>query len=81
MYKKSTLLNQEVTLHISGKGINPNKQSKSPIITWEKFHHYKKNEQLYLLYTSPRQFNVLPFRVMKTKEIEEFEIYLEKYLA
>lgn len=80
VYKKSATLPHEVTLHISGKGINPNKQANKQILTWERFGKWKKNKYLYLLYTTPRQFNVIPFRVMEATQREEFEEFLTKYL-
>lgn len=80
VYKKSTMLCNEVTLHVSGKGINPNKRTVKSMISWKGFGQWKKSDKLYLLYTTPRQFNVIPKRAMQPKEIEEFEAYLDKYM-
>ena len=80
IYNKSPLLSNEVTLHISGKGINLDKNQTDKILPWEVFSKWKKNEKHYLLYTNAYQFNVIPKRVMTETQINELETYLEKYL-
>jgi len=81
VYKKSPLLSEEATLHISGKGIKQNKMNNAQIIPWDNFSKWKKNDTYYLIYTTPHQFNVIPQRAMNEKQKEELEKYFEKYLA
>ena len=80
IYQKSPLLSNEVTLHISGKGINLNEQGNSKILPWDTFKKWKENEKYILLYTNNYQFNVIPKRAMDEKQKEELEGYLTKYL-
>ena len=80
IYKKSPLLSNEVTLHISGKGINLNKQGNSKILPWDTFTKWKENEKYILLYTNNYQFNVIPKRTMDEKQEEELKEFLNKYL-
>jgi len=81
MYNKSLLLSEEITLHISGKGIKQNKVNDAKLIPWDTFTKWKKNDTYYLIYTSPHQFNVIPIRVMDSKEQKDLEVYLTKYLS
>jgi len=80
IYQKSPLLSNEVTLHISGKGINLNKQGNSKIFPWDTFKKWKENEKYILLYTNNYQFNVIPKRAMNEKQKEELKAFLNKYL-
>jgi len=80
IYQKSPLLSNEVTLHISGKGINLNKQGNSKILPWDTFKKWKENEKYILLYTNNYQFNVIPKRAMNEKQKEELKAFLNKYL-
>lgn len=80
IYTKSPTLSYEITLRISGKGIRFDKKGNEKTIPWSAFSKWKKDENFYLLYTSPRQFNVIPTRVMSTIHINELEGYLEKYI-
>jgi len=80
IYKKSPLLSNEVTLHISGKGINLNKQGNSKILPWDTFTKWKENEKYILLYTNNYQFNVIPKRAMDENQKEELKEFLNKYL-
>lgn len=80
-YKKSPILSHEVTLHISGKGINQDKKSNTKILPWEQFLKWKENEKYYLIYTNAHQFNVIPKRVMNEMQRKEMNTYLEKYIT
>jgi len=80
IYNKSTILPYENTLHISGKGITVNKDRNNPSIPWSAFSKWKKDEDFYLIYTTPRQFNVIPVRAMSETQKKEFDAYLEKYI-
>jgi len=80
IYKKSPMLSNEVTLHISGKGINLNKQGNSKILPWDTFTKWKENEKYILLYTNNYQFNVIPKRAMDENQKEELKEFLNKYL-
>ena len=80
IYQKSATLSHEVTLRISGKGINLDKNTNHASIPWSAFSKWKKDELFYLLYTSPRQFNVIPTRVMNEVQQKELDTYLEKYI-
>lgn len=80
IYTKSPTLSYEITLRISGKGIRFDKQGNEKTIPWSTFNKWKKDETFYLLYTSPRQFNVIPTRVLNDIQIDELEGYLEKYI-
>ena len=80
IYTKSPTLPYEITLRVSGKGIRIDKKGNEKTIPWSAFSKFKKDETFYLLYTSPRQFNVIPTRVMNTIQINEFEEYLEKHI-
>lgn len=79
-YNKSPILSKEVTLHISGKGINLDKMNQNKIYPWDTFRKWKKNEKYYLIYTNIHQFNVIPLRAINEKQKEELNGYLEKYL-
>jgi len=80
IYQKSPLLSNEVKLHISGKGINLNKQGNSKILPWSTFTKWKENEKYILLYTNNYQFNVIPKRAMDEKQEKELKAFLNKYL-
>ncbi len=80
IYTKSPLLSEEVTLHVSGKGVKQNKLAEAKIITWDKFSKWKQNEKYYLMYNTPHRFNVIPKRVMNEAQKEELEGYFSKYL-
>ena len=81
VYQKSTTLPHEVTLHISGKGIKLDKKRNHASIPWRAFSHWKKDGRFYLLYTNPRQFNVIPARAMSGVEKKELEAYLKRYIS
>jgi len=81
IYTKSPTLKTEITLRISGKGIRFDKKGTEKTIAWSQFNQWQKNEKFYLLYTSPRQFNVIPVRVMNDIQRKEFDDYLGKYLS
>lgn len=80
IYQKSTILPYETTLHISGKGIRLDKNTQNASMPWSAFNNYKSDKNVYLLYTNPRRFNVIPTRAMSEIEKKEFDGYLEKYL-
>ena len=80
IYTKSSTLPYEITLRISGKGIRIDNKGNEKTIPWSTFSKFKKDEAFYLLYTSPRQFNVIPTRVMSTIQINELDGYLEKHM-
>ena len=80
IYQKSPLLSNEVTLYVSGKGINLNKKANTKILPWDTFRKWKENEKYILLYTNHYQFNVIPKRTMKENELQELKGYLHKYL-
>ena len=80
IYSKSPILSNEVTLHISGKGIKQDKKTSSDILPWDMFTKWKKNDSFYLVYANPRYFNVIPKRAMNTQQAEELESYLTKYI-
>lgn len=79
-YQKSPLLSNEVTLHISGKGIQHDKKTNTALLSWNHFTKYHENEKYYLIYTSNYQFNVIPKRAMNERELKEFQTYLDKYI-
>ncbi len=81
VYQKSTTLPHEVTLHISGKGIKLDKKRQHGSIPWRAFTQWKNDERFYLLYTNPRQFNVIPVRAMSEVEKKELNTYLKKYIS
>lgn len=80
LYHKSPSLSDEVTLHISGKGIKFNKNKEDTLLPWNNFQKWLKNDTFYLLYTNKHQFNVIPIRAMNEKQIKELGAYLEKYI-
>ncbi len=80
IYQKSATLPYEVTLRVSGKGIKLDKKTNEGTIPWSAFNKWKKDAFFYLLYTSPRQFNVIPVRVMSETQKKELDSYLEKYI-
>jgi len=80
IYNKSPLLSEEVTLHVSGKGVKQNKIAEVKTIPWDRFSKWKQNEKYYLMYNTPHRFNVIPKRVMNETEEKELEGYFEKYL-
>jgi len=80
MYKNSPILSNEITLHISGKGIKKSKEEQSHRLAWDKFTKWKENEKYYLIYTNIYQFSVIPKMAMNEAQIKEFQEYLEKYL-
>jgi len=79
-YLKNTTLSQEVTLHISGKGIKYTHLNHAKTIPWDNFTKWKKNDSYYMLYTNPHQFNIIPKRALQPKEIDTLEDYLHKYI-
>ena len=80
IYTKSTILPYEMTLRISGKGIRLDKTGSEKTIPWSTFSKWEKNERLYLIYTTPRQFNAIPTRVMSEIQINELDDYLKKHI-
>ena len=79
-YLKSPTLSHEETLRISGKGIRHEQKAEGKTISWDYFSKWKSNDNYYLIYTKPHQFNVIPKRAMNEAQREEFEGYLQKYL-
>jgi len=79
-YKESSILSDKVSLHISKKGIQYNKNTATQLLRWDNFTKWKQNENTYLLYTNHYQFNVIPKRVMTEEQIKELENYLDRYL-
>ncbi len=80
VYQKSSTLPNEVTLHISGKGIKLDKKSKNTSIPWSTFSKWKNDEKFYLLYTNSRQFNIIPLRAISEVQKKELNAYLKKYI-
>lgn len=80
IYKKSSTLQHEVTLRVSGKGITLDKKTNNATIPWKRFTKWKENEKFYLLYTGPRQFNVIPKHALNEAQRKELDAYLEKYI-
>jgi len=80
IYQKSATLSHEVTLHISGKGIKLDKNTNDISLPWRAFSKWKKDASFYLLYTSPRQFNVIPAHALNKAQKKEFDSYLTKYI-
>ena len=81
IYKKSPTLQHEVTLRVSGKGITLDKKTNNATIPWKIFSKWKEDENFYLLYTGPRQFNVIPKHALNEAQNNEFEAYLIKYIS
>ncbi len=80
IYTKSPTLSHEVTLRVSGKGIKLDKKTNNATIPWSAFTKWKQDEKFYLLYTGPRQFNVIPKHTLNEAQSKELEGYLEKYI-
>lgn len=80
IYNKSPILSNEITLHVSGKGIKQDKKTSSEILPWTLFTQWKESEKFYLLYAGKHHFNVIPKRVLNEKEQEELEVFFRKYL-
>ena len=80
IYTKSSILPYETTLRISGKGIRLVNKGNESTIPWSAFSKWKKDETFYLLYTTPRQFNVIPTRVMSDIQTDELDEYLKKHI-
>jgi hypothetical protein len=80
IYKKSPALQHEVTLRVSGKGITLDKKTNNATIPWKAFTKWKEDENFYLLYTGPRQFNVIPKHALNETQRKELDAYLEKYI-
>ena len=81
IYNKSPILSDEVTLHISGKGIKQDKQTSDLLLPWDTFSKWKKNDDFYLIYASPRYFSTIPIRAMNPAQIEELDQLLTKYIS
>jgi hypothetical protein len=80
IYKKSPILSNEATLHISGKGIQQDKKNNAKTLPWDLFTKWKENEKYFLIYTNSHQFNVIPKRAINEAQQEELVGYLEKYI-
>ncbi len=81
IYQKSPILPNKVTLHVSGKGIKLDKNRNHASIPWRTFSDWKSDGKFYLLYTNPRQFNVIPARAMSEIEKKELETFLKRYIS
>jgi len=81
IYNKSTTLQHEVTLRVSGKGVKLDKKTDNVTIPWSAFTKWKQDAKFYLLYTSPRHFNVIPKHALSETQSKELEVYLEKYIS
>jgi len=80
VYHKSPLLSSQVTLHLSAKGINLNRQSDNQTLPWKTFIQWVENDKYAILYTSRYHFNIIPKRAMNPKENEKLHHYCTKYL-
>lgn len=80
IYHKNAALHNEVTLRVSGKGVTLDKKTNNTTIPWSAFSKWKQDKNFYLLYTSPRQFNVIPKHTMNKTQSKELEAYLDKYI-
>lgn len=81
IYTKSPNLSHEVTLRVSGKGIKLDKKTNNATLPWSTFSKWKQDEKFYILYTGPRQFNVIPKHVLNETQSKELEAYLKKYIS
>ena len=81
VYNKSPILSKEITLHISGKGVNQDKNNHEETLAWKYFSKWLENEKYYIIYTSRYQFNVIPKRVMDEHKRNELTAYFTKYLS
>lgn len=81
IYNKSPILSEEVTLHISAKGIKQNKQTSNTLLSWDMFTKWKKNDAFYLIYANKRYFNTIPIRAMTAVQMEELDTLLHKYIS
>ncbi len=80
IYHKNAALHHEVTLRVSGKGVTLDKKTDNATIPWSAFTKWKQDEKFYLLYTSPRHFNIIPKHAMNETQSKELEAYLDKYI-
>ena len=81
IYTKSPILSNQVTLRISGKGIQQDKKNNAKTLPWNLFSKWNKNEKYYVIYTNAHQFNVIPIRAMSETQTKELDDYLEKYIT
>lgn len=80
-YSKSTILQNEMTVRISGKGIQWNKENNLKTVPWSVFSAFKQNKEFMIIYTNPRHFNVISLKEMSPKEKDELLEYMNKYLS
>jgi len=79
-YAKSAVLQNEMTVRISGKGVQFHKKNNKATLPWSVFSAYKCNEHFCILYTNPRHFNIISLKDLSSKEQEELLEYMKKYL-
>jgi|HubBroStandDraft_1064217.scaffolds.fasta_scaffold00045_13 hypothetical protein len=71
VFKRNPYLNQESTVEVSEEGIlneNPNMRSQR---NWSMFIRWAENNHLFMVYSAPNQFLLLPKRTLAAGEADQ----------
>jgi hypothetical protein len=80
VFKRNPYLNQESTVEVSEEGIlteNPNMRSQR---NWNMFIRWAENERLFMVYSAPNQFLLLPKRSLAAGEADQLRDLLGRKL-
>jgi hypothetical protein len=75
-YRKYKLLQEPVTLNFDDDGVKLSTDSYYINLKWDKFIRWKDDDNYILLYISPRQYYVIPKRIMD--DGFKLEVFIER---
>lgn len=76
-FKKDRLLKENVTYKIDLKGLEASRERGSVFMSWSDYNSIKKYQDLFLLYISDTQAQIIPERCFQTEEdIQHFKLLI-----
>jgi len=76
LYKNNTIITKELTISISKDGLYTEHCIGHSFVTWNGIYKWEYAKDVYLLYTTPNTFYIIPKRVLKDSEEKELIKYL-----
>jgi len=76
LYRKSTIINKELSISIFDDGLTMKHHVGHSFITWNGIYKWVNNKDFYLLYTAPNAFYIIPNRAINDTEEEKLLQYL-----
>jgi hypothetical protein len=80
-FKQNNKLQEQLGAAILDHGIDLSSPTASTHYQWERFTRYLETKNLFLVYQSPKVFNVFPKRAFGSGEVDEFRGMLDRKLG